>query len=437
MIWVVVAIVCAALYPTMKSALSAPDYSVDGSQSSQVEQLLGQARFHGVGGEQDVIVFYSIERNVNDPAFRAVVDHVLRIAGSSKGVVSVVGPYGARGAGSRISPDRHAALALVAFGGEARQRFSDAGKLQEAVARESGPATRVWLTGFSPLAKDLAQVETADGERAEGIGIPVALIVLVFALGALAAAVVPLMLAGAGLLLTFGLITVLTALLRFDVFLLTVVTMIGIGIGIDYSLFIVSRFREELVRSPENPRRERARIADAVGAAIATSGRTIMYSGVIIALSLTSLLVVRAPIFREFVVGTMASVICTLTAALTLLPAVLAQLGSEDQRRFALDPSATVGCQSGGDRGSQWLGQVGRSDDASSGDRRCRGFAAHDCHDDPDPRSAIRHQHRTSRAFGNTLRHGSASARAFFQPRHDRSDRCGRERSCPQRPLTV
>jgi len=324
--WLLAAIVCAGLYPGLKAALSAPDYTVDGSESAQVESLLGGAGFHGAGSEQDAIVFFSREHRVTDPAYRVVVSRVMRAARSRAGVVGVDSPYAGPPAG-RISADQHAAVAHVALAGDARERFSRAEGLQAAVAQANGAGVSAWMTGFSPLAKDLAQTESRDGERAETIGVPVALLVLLLALGALSAALVPLLISGAGLLLTFGLMAGLENVLRLDAFMLTIVTMIGIGIGIDYSLFIVSRFREELARSPETPRGERRRNAQAVGVALATSGRTILYSGTIVGLSLTSVLVIPAPIFREFVVGTAATVLCTLLAALTLLPAMLAHMG--------------------------------------------------------------------------------------------------------------
>ncbi|HXC46129.1 MAG TPA: MMPL family transporter [Solirubrobacteraceae bacterium] len=325
-VWVIALLLCMTLSSTLKQVLSAPDYSVDNSQSSQVERQLSRS-FPGAGSEQDALVFYSRGHRATDRAFRAVVARVLSATRSQAGVVSILGPYGRRGARATISADGHAAVARVALGGSARERFKNASAVQTAVARASGGGVQAWLTGFSSFAKDLAQVESADSERAEAIGVPVALVILLLAFGAFAAATVPLAVAGAGLLLTYGVIAVLARVLSFDVFLLTIVTMIGVGIGIDYSLFIVSRFREELARTPENPRGERRRIADAVGASVATSGRTIVYSGVIVGLSLTSLLVIRAPIFREFVVGAIATVVCALAAALTLLPAVLAQLG--------------------------------------------------------------------------------------------------------------
>jgi putative drug exporter of the RND superfamily len=325
--WAIALLVCAMLSSTLKQVLSAPDYSVDNSQSSQVEHMLARS-FPGAGSEQDALVFYSRGHRATDPVFRAVVARVLRTTRSQAGVVGVLGPYGGRGVPAVISPGGHAAVARVALGGDGRERFKNAGEVQSAIARASGGGAQAWLTGFSSFAKDIAQVESVDSERAEAIGVPVALVVLLLAFGAFAAAMVPLLLAGAGLLLTYGAIAVLARVLSFDVFLLTIVTMIGVGIGIDYSLFIVSRFREELARQPQDPRREHRRIAEAVGASIATSGRTILYSGVIVGLSLTSLLVVRAPIFREFVVGAFATVICALAAALTLLPAMLAQIGT-------------------------------------------------------------------------------------------------------------
>ncbi len=324
--WAVALLVCGALYPSLKKVLSAPDYSVDASQSSQVEALLNHG-FRGAGTEQDVIVFYSRSSRAEDGRFRAVVGRVLHGIRDEAGVERVVGPYDAHSASSAISSDGHAAVATVALGGDARQRFQRVEGLEQTLARTAGGGVAAWLTGFSPIGKDLAQVETRDGERAESIGVPLALLILLGALGALCAAMVPLLLAGGALLATYGAIAVLGRVLAFDAFLLTIVTMIGVGIGIDYALFIVSRFREELARREEQPRRERRRIADSVGAAIATSGRTILYSGTIVALSLTSLLVVKAAIFREFVVGTLVTVICTLLAALTLLPALLAQLG--------------------------------------------------------------------------------------------------------------
>jgi putative drug exporter of the RND superfamily len=323
----VVVLACSVLlYPRLESALNAPEYGVKGTDSSRVEALL-EKRFPGVGSEDDGLVFYSAHQLANGSAFHQAVASVLAVAARQPGVRNVLSPYDPSSVG-QISSDEHAAVAAMTLGGSTHQRFVRARTMQAAVGREARDGIHVWLTGFSPIARDLSDVERIDTERAEAIGVPVALAILLLALGTAVAALAPLLMAGAGLLLTYGVLALLTSLFHFDNLLLAIVTMIGVGIGIDYGLFIVSRFREELARSERAPDGERDRVADAVGTALATSGRTILFSGAIVALALASLLVVDSPIFREVAVGSVTVVACMLIVAMTLLPALLAQLGA-------------------------------------------------------------------------------------------------------------
>jgi putative drug exporter of the RND superfamily len=329
--WALVLIACAAAYPALKSSLGAPNYGIDGAESSRAAQLLEQ-RFAGHGAEQDVLVFSSSTHRAGDPAFRAVVARALATARRHADVRGVAGPFD-RGARGQVSRDGHAAIALVGIAGDPRQLVERATKLQHAVDPIAGAGVHVWLTGYSPVAVDITNVENTDVERAETIGVPIALLVLLLALGTAVAALVPLAIAGSGLLLTFGFLALLATMLTFDSFLTTIVTMIGVGIGIDYALFIVSRFREELARrsNPERPVTN-VQIEEAVGASISSSGRTVLFSGVIVALALATLGVIRAPIYREFALGATSVVLCTVIVALTLLPAVLALLGPRIDR---------------------------------------------------------------------------------------------------------
>jgi len=323
-VWAIVLVGCAALYPSLRGNLGAPDYRVQGADSTRAAQLI-QRYFPGQGSEQDVLVFYSRSLRAYDPAFRAAVRQALSMMGKQRHVAGISGPYSSSGM-SQISRDGHAAIAAIGVAGSARDLIAQAGHLQSVASAAQTSQVRVWMTGYSPIAKDLMNVETSDIERAEAIGVPVALVILLLAFGTFSAAALPLLLAGAGLLLTYGLLALLSKILRFDIFLLTIVTMIGVGIGIDYALFIVSRFREELARGdPGAP--PSARVTRSVAVSIATSGRVVMFSGAIVALSLACLFLVRAPIFQEISVGAVAVVFCTLLAALTLLPATLACLG--------------------------------------------------------------------------------------------------------------
>ena len=325
-VWVLVLIASAASYPALKRSLGAPNYGIEGAESSHAAQLLEQ-RFAGHGAEQDVLVFYSPERRTSEAAYREVVARALGVARRQSYVKGIVGPYD-RGARGQISADGHAGIALVGIAGDSRQLVERANHIQSAVDPLSRAGVKVWLTGYSPVANDITKVENEDVERAETIGVPVALLVLLLALGAAVAAVVPLAIAGSGLLLTYGVLALLATVLTFDSFLTTIVTMIGVGVGIDYALFIVSRFREELAQRAHSERAVAAdEVEDAVGAAIASSGRTVLFSGAVVALALATLVVIRAPIFREFALGAASVVICTVIVALTLLPAVLALLG--------------------------------------------------------------------------------------------------------------
>ena len=279
-----------------------------------------------------MIVFDSKTLTIRDAAYLKVVNRVLANARGEKGVVSVLGPTdpGARG---QVSADGHAALASVGLSGDDRQRADRAEGLQDVIASAAGSGpVRANLTGYSPSANDVTEVENADVERAESFGVPVAFIVLLLALGAVVAASVPLLTAVISIMATLGALSILVLAMGFnaDAFLLSIVTMIGVGVSIDYSLFVLTRFREELVRARDEGRPEP--VPTAVGAAMTTSGRTILFSGTIVIISLFSLFLVNSPLFRGIALGAVLVVACTLITAWTMLPALLGALGGRVNR---------------------------------------------------------------------------------------------------------
>ena len=319
----------AVSYPHLMSSLTASDYSVTGSDSARVTQLI-ESDFAAAGAEQDVIVFNSDTTKTKDPAYRDTVDRVLKSVRGQPGVAALLGPYDA-GAQGQVSADGHAALASLGLSGNDRQRGDRAKDLQHRIAATTGDGpVKAYLTGYSPSANDLTDVENADVERAESFGVPVAFVVLFLALGTIIAAFVPLTIAIVSLMATFGVLSALALVTSFDAFLLSIVTMIGVGISIDYSLFILTRFREELEKAREAG--DPDPVPTAVGAAMTTSGRTILFSGTIVTISLFSLLVVQSPIFRGIAMGAVLVVICTLITAWTMLPALLGALGPRVNR---------------------------------------------------------------------------------------------------------
>ncbi|MGD2052098.1 MAG: MMPL family transporter [Acidimicrobiia bacterium] len=322
-VWGVVLVASAAAYPVLQRELAPITYSVPGSDSEQVISLVG-THFSEVGSEQDVVAFSSAGTTVDDAAYADYINAVVTKVEGQPGVVSVLSPLDATAQG-QVSADRHAAVAVIGLSGTPVQVANRASDLTKAIATVTPPqGVEGYLTGISPISNDLFEVEIADIDRAEAIGIPIAVIVLILALGTVVAGLLPLFSALGGLLLLYGVLTLLTPLAGFDSFLLSLVTMLSIGIGIDYALFIVSRFREEL---PAGTRRGDPAVAEAIATSLASSGRTVLFSGAIVMASLLSLFVVRSHSFQEMATGAVLTVICTLLAAWTLLPALLRLIG--------------------------------------------------------------------------------------------------------------
>ena len=321
--WTAVVVAAIVFYPYLLSTLVASDYSVTGSESQQVSQLMG-SEFAAAGAEQDVIVFDSATLTIDDQEYRDAVDRVLGAVKGQPGVTSLLGPLDP--GMQSVLTSGSAAVASLGLSGDDRERADRAADLQDVVQKSAGAGpVQAYLTGFSPTSNDITDVENADLERAESIGLPVAFLVLLVALAALVSACIPLLVAVVAIMATFLALTAFTTVMSFDAFLLSIVTMLGIGISIDYSLFILFRFREELAKARAAGRSDA--VPHSVGAAMATSGLTILFSGSIVAISLFSLFVVNSPLFRGMAFGAVLVVVCTLLVTWTMLPAFLAVLG--------------------------------------------------------------------------------------------------------------
>jgi putative drug exporter of the RND superfamily len=350
-IWVVLLVACAAAYTHLEARLSAPDFTADHAESTEVDRLIGE-HFPQVGAEQDAIVFSSATQPIDSAAGRVVVDRAVAAARGLDHVAGVVGPFDGNPA-LQLSADRRSAFAIVGINGGPSDRSSVAKRLQSVADGAAGDGIDINIVGYSSIQNATLAVETTDITTAEAIGLPVALILLILALGALVAAVVPVAVAIGGILLGIGALFVLTTMLTLPSLVISIATMLGTGIGIDYAMFIVSRFREELTRRGVKRRDELKPIAEALGVALQTAGKTIVASGLIVMISLCALVVVQAPIFRAIAIGVSIAVACTLVVALTLLPALLAALGPAIDKgalptRFQPAETRSVGPNEGG-----------------------------------------------------------------------------------------
>jgi trehalose monomycolate/heme transporter len=311
------------------------------NSQSQHEATLATRAFGRDAG--DVVVLYSSKTlTTAAPAFRSAVTRALAALPHSK--VASYASYWSTGSRRFVSADGRQTYAVIELAGAsdtARQRNYDAIKTDLSA---SGPAaaglTAAGLSsqvgGVVPTNETIGQQTTASITRAEGLSFPILLILLLVIFGGLAAASLPLAIGALAILGSFTALRLLTLVTGVSVFSLNITTILGLGLGIDYGLFLVTRFREEL--------RQRDSVEDAVARTVATAGRTVLVSGVTVAIVLASLMLFPETILRSIGYGGVATVLVDMLAALTVLPALLAVLGPKVNalriRRTAPGPRA-------------------------------------------------------------------------------------------------
>jgi RND superfamily putative drug exporter len=192
-------------------------------------------------------------------------------------------------------------------------------ELRSVVERGRPDGFTVQVAGQGVMFADFTDIAEEDLRRGESIGIGIALIVLIVVFAAVVAAIVPIVMAVFAIAVALGLVSLIGQLVDFNLFVTNMVTMIGLAVGIDYSLFIVSRYREE--RKKGFPRLE------AIGAAGATANRAVFFSGLTVVLALLGMFIVPASIFRSLGAGAILVTLAALAASMTLLPAILGLLG--------------------------------------------------------------------------------------------------------------
>jgi RND superfamily putative drug exporter len=314
--------VIASLLP---GALTA-QYTFFSRPPSKVGSDLLAQRLHMPQKADEVVVVSSPSRTATSPAFRSEVLGLQdRIAALGPGVVDSVLSAFRGGGAAMISADGHSAILPVVMAGDLTQADRNIDKVLAVVRGANGTGGyRALTTGSASINSDFSHQATADLHKGEGIGLPIALIILLVVFGTVVAASLPAFLALIAITLAVALTAILGHLFSVSTFALNMITLIGLAVGIDYSLFIVSRFREELALGRST--------IDAVAVAGGTAGRAVFFSGMTVVLALCALLLVPTNIFVSLGAGAILVVAMAVFAALTLLPAVLGLLGPRVNR---------------------------------------------------------------------------------------------------------
>ena len=292
---------------------TAGGFNAPNSQSQQEANLATSAFGRDAG---DVVVLYSSKiLTTASPAFRSAVTASLAALPREK--AESYASYWSTGSRQFVSASGHQTYAVIELAGStdtARQGSYDAIR-----ADLSAPGLLAQIGGVVPTDETIDQQTTASITRAEGLSFPILLILLLVIFGSLTAAGLPLAIGALGILGSFTALRLLTLVTGVSVFSLNITTILGLGLGIDYGLFLVTRFREELI--------QQGTVEDAVARTVATAGRTVLVSGVTVAIVLASLMLFPETILRSIGYGGVATVLVDMIAALTVLPALLAVLG--------------------------------------------------------------------------------------------------------------
>jgi len=259
----------------------------------------------------DLVVVRSEELTVDDPRFRSFVE---RLVADGRGSRAVGGgrTYYDTNDSALVSADRHATLIPIAIVSE--EAAGDVIELVEAADEDE--AFVVNVAGNQTLDHDFNVLSERDLREGElQFGLPAALIVLVLVFGAVVAGVVPLLMALASILVALGLVALLSQAYDLSIFIVNMLTGMGLALGIDYSLFVISRYREERGHGREP--------TDAIAAAGATASRAVLFSGFAFVVAMFGMLLVPSSIMRSLAAGAILVGIVSVLAALTLLPALL------------------------------------------------------------------------------------------------------------------
>ncbi len=289
------------------------------------------------------------------PRFEAVLD-TLKAALERRTYVNQVISVRSIGESSFVSQDRRTTFLIAALTPESSQ---DAGvsfvpdlreTIRAALARVPGAdGFQVMVTGFPALDHDVRVISAEDTERGEARALPLTLLVLIVAFGALVAAALPVAVGVLAITIALGLVTMAARYMPMSVFVLNITTMVGLGVGIDYSLLIVTRFREELNRGLAP--------VDAAIRTVETAGSAVVTSGVTVVVGFAAL--VFTPLFdtRSVGVGGLLVVPVAVLLATTFLPAALAILGRNiDRPKWLARPLARFHAPTGWERWARWLG---------------------------------------------------------------------------------
>ena len=321
--WLALLIAGIILSSTLLNDALITDDRVRNNPESQQASSLINARLGESGGSptmSEMVIVRSKTLTVDDPAFQSFIDELfVDLVALGEDVVSGGMHYYLTDDASLVSSDRHTTLIFLFMPPDALEKVDQIHEIVDS-AGDLG-SFEIFVAGTPTLTEELFEVAERDLRTGETIGISVAMVTLVLVFGAVTAALIPIILAIIAIGVAIGATAIAGQFMDLSFFVTNMITMMGLAVGIDYSLFIVARFREERTNGLEK--------VDAIATAGTTAGRAVMFSGMIVVLALSGLLMFPLSTFQAMGVGAILVVITAVLASQTLLPAVMSLMGDK------------------------------------------------------------------------------------------------------------
>ena len=321
LVMLVLAGVAAPLASSTAGELTAGGWLDPKSESAAVAERL-EAEFGG-GRTAFIAVFHATEpgADATSAAFQAAIEETVAPIRDEPGVSAVTG-YAETQDDRFISVKGDAAYVVIGLDMTDDESVEAVDRLE---SKLTPPADyTMGLTGFGPIQKDSAELSETDLQRAEIVSLPIAALVLILVFASVVAAGMPLLVAGLAIPTSLAIIGQLARQTEMSIYVLNIATMLGLALAIDYSLFITSRFREELAKGRTSEQ--------AVTIAVGTAGKAVLFSGIAVAIGLSGLLWFRASALSSIGLGGAVVVLCSVLFSLTFLPALLGMLGPNVNR---------------------------------------------------------------------------------------------------------
>ncbi len=338
---VIIAVIMAWYGFGVFDSLSGTDVGVPNSESARALALL-DSKFPSQSSSSNIILLLSSSTlRATDPQFQQAAMRLLQRVKARPEVLSITSYYTTRDS-DFLSRDRHQTFVVVTVS-DKNGKTSTYNSITSVL---TSPTLHIAVGGSLAVTVQFNKQLIHDLEFAEMLCLPIVALLLVLIFGGFVAALLPLLIGGFAIVGSFAIVRLLTHVISISSFATNVITIIGLGLAIDYSLFIVTRFREEL--APDG-----ANIQAALQRAMATAGRTILFSGLTVCTSLIGLLLFHVSELRSVGLATIVSALVAMLGALTLLPVLLALLGPRVnalsiQQRIFHRKQAAVRKQQGG-----------------------------------------------------------------------------------------